>query len=67
MDKIIIENIFILTDDFQLEVPNPTVTNGKNKVDESTIYFPVEKYSLVITWGLGWALYCIKALIIEFN
>ena len=39
----------------------------KNKVDESTVYFPVEKYSLVITWVLGWPLYCIKALIIEFN
>jgi len=37
VDKIIIKNIFILTDDFQLEVPNPTVTNGKNKVDESTV------------------------------
>ena len=37
VDKIIIENIFILTDDFQLEVPNTTVTNGKNKVDESTV------------------------------
>ena len=31
MDKIIIESIFILTDDFQVEVPNPTVTNGKKQ------------------------------------
>lgn len=30
MGRIINKNIFILTDDFQVEVPNSTVTSGKN-------------------------------------
>lgn len=31
MAEIINENIFVLTDDFQVEVPNPIVADGKNK------------------------------------
>lgn len=39
---IIDENLFILTDDSQVETTNPTVTDGKVKLNDNIVYLAVK-------------------------
>lgn len=43
--EIIRKNTFILTDDSQVEAPNPTVAPGKGDMAESTTYSPWKGHS----------------------